>query len=207
MTVRARPLAVLASLVLCASGLGACANTIQDQPTAPGSLEPLVMQEGFPVYWLGGAFHRLAITHVGRDPSGAYEIQYGNCVVGGENVCVTPLQVVTSPDNSFLPGGGATQRTVLLRGVRGRSTLGGKALSLPTGGVVVDISADSPALARAAAEAMVSINAPGLPGGPLSPSLPNTGYGERPLPSQQPAIAPSGGAVALRTAARQGLSR
>lgn len=192
MTARARPLAALTLLVLGALGLSACADTLQDQPTAPSFLEPLVMQEAFPVYWLGSAFHGLAITHVGHDPSGAYEIQYGNCIVGGESVCVTPLEIVTSPDNGFLPGGGAAQSAVLLRGVRGRSAVGGRALMLPTGGVVVDLYADSPALARAAAEAMVRIDAPSLPGAPLAPPLPNSGYGERPLPSQQPAIAPAG---------------
>jgi hypothetical protein len=208
--VRARPAAALALVVLGALGLSACANTIQDQPTPPSALESLVIQEGFPVYWLGGTFEGLPITNVGRDPSGAYEIQYGNCLVGGESVCVTPLQIVTSPDNSFLPGGGAAQSTVLIRGVRGRSALGGRALSLATGSVVVDLYADRTALARAAAEAMVTINAPvdaaggghagrrtplsqsDLPGAPLAPPLPNTGYGERPLPTQQPAIAPAG---------------
>jgi hypothetical protein len=200
----------LALLVLGALGLSACANTVQDEPTAPSALESLVTQEGFPVYWLGGTFRGLSITDVARDPSGAYAIQYGNCLVGGETVCVTPLQIVTSPDNSFLPDGGAAQSTVLIRGVRGHSALGGKALSVATGGVVVDLYADRPALARAAAEAMVTINAPAdsaagrgrigmiprsqsdLPGAPLAPPQPNSGYGERPLPSQQPALAPAG---------------
>ncbi len=195
---------IAAFALLCSLGLSACAGTIQDRPTPPSALEPLVIQEAFPVYWLGGAFDRLQITHVGRDPSGAYEIQYGNCLVGGESVCVTPLEIVTSPDNSFLPGGEALQSTVLLRGVRGRSALGGRSLALPTGGVVVDLYANSPGLARSAAEAMVSINAPGLPGKPLSPPLPNTGYGERPLPAQQPAIAPTGGAEALRAVPAHG---
>jgi hypothetical protein len=188
--------------------LSACANTLQDRPTPPSALEPLVIQEAFPVYWLGGTFQGLPITNVGRDPSGAYEIQYGNCLLGGESVCVTPLQIVTSPDNSFLPGGGTTQSAVLIRGVHGHSALSGRALSLPTGGVVVDLYADKPALARAAAEAMVTINsssAPSigrasrdplppsdLPGTPLASPLPNTGYGERALPSQQPALAPAG---------------
>jgi hypothetical protein len=205
--VRARHTAALVLLVLGACGLSACASTIQGEPTPPSALEPLVIQEAFPVYWLGGTFQGLPITNVGRDPSGAYEIQYGNCMVGGESVCVTPLQIVTSPDNSFLPGGSATQSTVLIRGVHGHSALSGRALSLPTGGVVVDLYADKPALARAAAEAMVMINSPSapgngrasrttppldLPGTPLAPPLPNTGYGERALPSQQPAIAPAG---------------
>ncbi len=113
---RTRPTAALALLVLGALGLSACANTVQDEPTAPSALESLVTQEGFPVYWLGDTFRGLPITDVGRDPSGAYAIQYGNCLVGGETVCVTPLQIVTSPDNSFLPGGSAAQSTVLIRG-------------------------------------------------------------------------------------------
>jgi hypothetical protein len=207
MTARARLLAALALLLLGTVGLSACANTIQDQPTPPSALESLVIQEDFPVYWLGGTFQGLALTNVGRDPSGAYEIQYGNCLVGGQSVCVTPLQIVTSPDNSFLPGGDAAQSTVLIRGIHGYSALGGKALALATGSVVVDLYADRPTLAHAAAEAMVRINAPrngtagggqtrlsqaDLPGAPLAPPLPNTGYGERPLPSQQPAIAPAG---------------
>jgi hypothetical protein len=192
-----RPL--LAGLALLgALGLGACANTLQNQPVAPSFLEPLVAQEEFPVYWLGGVFHRLGITRVSRDLSGAYEIQYGNCSLGGENTCVTPLQVVTSPDNSFLPGGAAPRRPVLLRGVRGLSLQGGSTLVVPTGGVVVDLYADNPALARAAAEAMVRIAAPDLPGAPLPRPLPNTGFGERPLLAQQPPRAPSGWASALR---------
>ncbi len=190
---------MLALLALGAIGLSACADTLQDQPTAPNILEGLVMQEAFPVYWLGGDFHGLAITHVGRDPSGAYEIQYGNCVVGGQSVCVTPLEIVTSPDSGFMPGGGATHSAVLVRGVRGGSAVGGRALTLRTGGVVVDLYAHSPALARAAAEGMVAINAAGLPGAPLPSPLPNTGYGEQPLPSQQPAIAPAGAALTTAT--------
>jgi hypothetical protein len=182
----------LALLVLGTLGLSACANTLQDRPTPPSALESLVIQEDFPVYWLGGTFKGLPITNVERDPSGAYEIKYGNCLVGGETVCVTPLQIVTSPDNSFVPGGGAAQNTVLIRGVHGHAALGGKALALATGSVVVDLYANKPELARAAAEAMVAINALGLPGAPLASPLPNTGYGERPLPSQQPALAPAG---------------
>ncbi len=141
-----------ALLALCALALGACGNTLQDEPVAPSFLEPLVMQEEFPVYWLGGAFRRLPIINVGRDSSGAYEIQYGNCTQGGENVCVTPLQIVTSPDNSFRPGGSTPQRPVTVRGAPGTVAQSGRTIELSTGGVVVDIYAASPALARAAAE-------------------------------------------------------
>lgn len=190
-----RPLVTLALLTLPAFTLAACADTLQDQPTPPSALEPLVMQEAFLVYWLGGSFHKLSITHIGRNPSGAYEIQYGDCTVGGESVCATPLEIVTSPDNSFLPGGGAAQSAVSVRGVRGRATQGGRALSLPTGPVVVDLYASTPALARAAAQTMVAINGPGVPGAPLASPRPHSGYDERPLPVQQPAIAPANSGI------------
>ncbi len=194
---RARRRALLAAVLAAAAGVSGCANTLQDQPVAPSMLEPLVTQR-FPVYWLGGSFAGLGITRVGRDPSGAYEIQYGNCTVGGESTCVAPLQLVTSPDNSFLPGGGVPRRSVRLRGVRALATEGGEALTVATGPVVVDLYADTPALAARAAAAMVAIGAPGAPGAPLPRPLPDTGYGARPLPSQQPVPAPMGGASALR---------
>ena len=189
----------LAAVALgCALGVGACGNTLQDQPPAPSILEPLVRQVQFPVYWLGGAFRGLGITHVARNPSGAYEIQYGDCTVGGENACVTPLEVVTSPDNSFLPGGDAPQRRVSVRGVRAVSARGGETLVVATGGVVVDLYANSPALARAAAAEMVAIGTPDTPGTPLPRPLPDTGFAESPLLSQQPTAAPAGWTSVLR---------
>ncbi|MGH2854297.1 MAG: hypothetical protein ACRDLF_08925 [Solirubrobacteraceae bacterium] len=187
---RAGTLAAL--LVLGTLGVGACGNTMQEEPVAPGVLEPLVAQEQFPVYWLGSAFRGLGITRVARDPSGSYQIQYGNCTAGGENACVAPLRVVTSPDNSFLPGGGGPRQQVPIRGVRGISTSGGETLVVATGGIVVDLYADSPALAREAAAAMVTIGAPGAPGAPLPRPLPSTGFAAKPLISQQPAAAPMG---------------
>jgi hypothetical protein len=118
--------------------------------------------------------------------------------VGGENTCVTPLEVVTSPDNSFLPGGEAPQRQVPIRGVRGLAARGGKTFTVATGGVVVDIYAERPELARAAAAAVVTIGTPDTPGAPLPKPLPNTGFAEEPLPSQLPTAAPMGSASVLR---------
>jgi hypothetical protein len=188
---RARALAAsTALLALCALSLDACANTLQDQQVAPSFLEPLVMEDEYPVYWLGGAFRRLAIISVARDPSGAYAIKYGDCLQGGENVCETPLQIVTSPDNSFRPGGSTAQRRLSVRGVRGILAQRGKTIELSTGAVVVDIYADSPALARAAAETMVAINVDQVPGTPLPRPLPNSGFAQKPLRSQQPPAVP-----------------
>jgi hypothetical protein len=183
---RATPLAALAA-VACAIGLGACGNTVQDQPIPHNELEDLLLAP-YPVYWLGGSFHGLQITEAARDPSGSFIVQYGNCLEGGQSVCVTPLKVVTSPDNSFVPGEGpaTARRSASMRGISGFLAERGDAISIPTGPVVIDIYAHTPELARAAAATAVPINYPGAPGAHLASPLPNTGFGERPLPSQVP---------------------
>jgi hypothetical protein len=181
-----RPIAALLA-VLCLLCLDACGNTIQDQPIPHNELEGLLLAP-YPVYWLGGAFHGLHITEASRDPSGAFTVQYGDCLEGGQSTCVPPLKVITSPDNGFVPGegSGAARASASLRGVRGYLAARGQAVSIATGGVVLDIYAKTPALARAAAVTAVPINYPGVPGTPLAAPLPNTGFGSRPLPSQVP---------------------
>ncbi len=182
---RGPALATLAC-VLCALSLGACGNTIQDQPIPHNELESLMLAP-YPVYWLGGTFQGLQITEAARDPSGSFTVQYGDCLQGGQSTCVTPLKIVTSPDNSFVPGEGSfTSRTASLRGVRSLLAEHGQAISIPTGPVVLDIYAHTRALALAAANTAVPINYPSWPFSPLPARLPDTGFGSRPEPSQVP---------------------
>jgi hypothetical protein len=180
-------LAVLTAAGLGAMGLAGCGNTLQVQPIPHNELEGLLLTP-YPVYWLGASFEGLQITEATRDPSGSFTIQYGNCLEGGQSTCVTPLTIVTSPDNGFVPGEGAHagHAQVAIRGVAGYRGRRGASLSIPTAGVVIDIYGHTPLLARAAAARAVPINYPGAPGSPLAPPLSNTGYGERPLPSQIP---------------------
>jgi len=179
---RVRPMIVLG---LCALALGGCGDTLQDQPIPHNILEGLLVSP-HPVYWLGGSFEHLAITEAAHDPSGSFSVQYGNCVEGGQGTCVPPLRVVSSPDNSFLPGGSTPRRMVRIRGVAAVVAQGGDTIVLPTGGIVVDIYADSPRLASVAAATAVPINEAGAPGAPLPAPLPNTGFAETPLPAQMP---------------------
>jgi hypothetical protein len=178
------PLAI--TLVLAILGLSACGNTLQDQPISRSALEPMVLNSRYPVYWLGEAFDRLAITEAVHDPSDAYTIHYGDCIEGGQYTCVTPLTIVTSPDNSFIPGSRQPRPIVRLRGARARLSQGGATIALATGPVVVSIFAHTAALARAAALTMVPINEVGIPEAPLPPSLPDTGFAGEPLASQKP---------------------
>jgi hypothetical protein len=177
----------LTAATICAVSLAACGNTLQDQPIPHNELESLELSP-FPVYWLGKQFAGYQITEAGRDPGGAFMVQYGDCVEGGQSTCVAPVEVVTSPDNSFTPGEGPSGglRTTTLRGLPGHLAEQDKAISIATGPVVLSIFAHTPALARAAAETAVPINFPGFPTSSLPEQLPNTGYNSRPLPSQIP---------------------
>jgi hypothetical protein len=174
-----------AALSLCAIALAGCGDTLQDQPIPHNILEGLIASP-YPVYWLGGSFQHLAITEAAHDPSGSFSIQYGNCVEGGQGTCVPPLRVVSSPDNSFLPGGHTSRLTVRIRGVAAVVAQGGDTIVLATGGIVVDIYAENPRLARAAAATAVPINEAGAPEAPLPAPLPNTGFTDTPLPAQMP---------------------
>jgi hypothetical protein len=170
---------------LCTLTLGACGDTLQDQPISHKTLESLLLAP-YPVYWLGGSFRGMAITEASEDPSGAFAVQYGDCSSGGQNTCVPRLRVVSSPDNSFIPLGSQPHRTVQIRGVAGVAAQGGETIELPSAGVVIGIYANAPALARAAAETTVPINDTGAPATPLPSPLPDTGFAEQPLPGQTP---------------------
>ena len=177
------PCAILAAL--CALAVAGCGNTLQDVPIGHNTLEGMVITP-FPVYWLGASFRGLAISEVTHDPSGGFAIQYGNCLQGGQSTCVTPLQIVTSPNNSFVPGGSTPGRVIPVRGVYARFAAKGRTIVMPTGPVVVDIYASDARVAREAAQSAVPISEPSYPGSELPAALPATGFQEKPLPDQMP---------------------
>ncbi len=181
----ARTLWALGGAALCALALSSCANTVQDQPIPHNILEGLI-EAPFPVYWLGGSFRGMAISEATHDPGGSYSIQYGNCLVGGQGECVPPLRVVTSPDNSFLPGGSTPGASTRIRGVGARVAQAHTTIMLIAGSVVVDIYAVDARTAAAAAHTIVPINVPGAPEAPLPAALPDTGFNDMPLPTQVP---------------------
>jgi hypothetical protein len=179
-----RPLA-LSLCALCAAALCACGDTLQNRPVPDSVLEALIATP-YPVYWAGSSFQGLSISDAAQDPSGAVSVQYGNCLQGGQSTCVAPLRIVTSPDNSFLPGGAAPHSITSIRGAPALVAQGGRTLVIPTGQVVLDIYASNPTLARAAARTVVPINAVGSPEAPLPPRLPDSGFAHRPLSFQTP---------------------
>jgi hypothetical protein len=181
----ATPPLVLATLLLAAG----CGNTVQSLPASRSALEA-VMVSPFPVYWVGSQFNGMNIREVTRDPGGAVTIDYGNCLEGGQSSCVAPLRIVTSPNNSFTPGGAGPVHEVQLRGVTAREMSAGSTLIIPTGPVVLDIYADRRGLAHAAAAAAVPLTEASRYGQNLAAPAADTGYGDTILKGQIPAIAP-----------------
>jgi hypothetical protein len=178
-------LTVLSLAGLCALALGACADTVQQRPIAHNILEGLVAAP-YPVYWLGGSFRGMPVTEATHDPGGAYSVLYGDCLQGGQGTCVAPLRIVSSPDNSFLPGGGVPTQTRTIRGLPATLAQGGRTIVIATGRIVVSIYATDAAVASAAAHTIVPINEVASPGDPLPMRLPDSGFGNQPLPSQVP---------------------
>jgi hypothetical protein len=171
--------------MLCAVAIGGCGDTIQDQPIPHNVLEGMLINP-FPVYWLGSSFQGMAITEAVHDPSGAFSVRYGDCLEGGQGACIRPLLVITSPDNGFLPGGSTPRQATRIRGVAAVVAEGGETIEIPTGPVVVEIHAQDPRAAAAAAQTIVPINGIGAPQARLPAPLPDTRFASKPLPAQIP---------------------
>ncbi len=168
--------AALASLLL--SG---CGDTLQLEPVRDRDLTR-AHAAPFVVYWVGRAYHGMPLSFAAPQTGGSVLITYGNCIIGGQDTCVRALTIVTSHDNSFLPG---ESHSLVRRRIRGRIAvvaMGGRTLELGTGPVVVDVIASTPALAAAAAQDMTPLNPPpgrtGGPGSPLPPALPPNGFAQ-----------------------------
>jgi len=168
--------AALVGAALAASvSLAACADTLQQEPLRDRDLTSSEAVH-YAVYWVGRAFEGMPLSFAAPQTGGSVAITYGNCVIGGQSTCVRPLTIVTSHDNSFVPGAAYSH---LRRQIRGRTAvvaMGGTTIEIPTGEVVVDVYAESPALADAAARSLEPLNRPGSPSDPLPPPGPPSGY-------------------------------
>jgi hypothetical protein len=190
--VRSRPLLAAGLAIAAGAALLGCGDTLQTQPIDNHVLEKLVTARGAPIYWVSGTFDGMQISNIERDTGGTYALQYGNCSIGGQGICVTPLAIITSRDNSFLPGGTTGRQIITIRGRHAALAEGGRTIEIPTGRVVVTITADTPARALRAANLMVPLNALIAPGDPLPQALPDTGVGRTPPAGATGPTGPSG---------------
>jgi hypothetical protein len=180
-----RTAGLASALTALALALGGCGSAAKLSPVSHSALEEMLVNP-FPVYWVGGSFHDLTISETFHDTSGAYSIQYGGCLEGGQGTCVAPLRIVTSADNSFVPGGGVAHQLLNIRGVQASLSQRQRTIVIPTGAVVVSIYARDGSLARAAANTIVPINEPGAPESELPAAEVDSDYAETPLPTQEP---------------------
>ncbi len=159
--------------------LAGCGDTLQLEPLRDRDLTD-ASQVSYIVYWAGRAFEGMPVSFAGRQTGGSVLVTYGNCVVGGQTTCMRALSIVTSDDNSFVPGALLTTTRRVIRGRVAVVAMGGRTLEIATGSVVVDITASTPVLALAAAMAMSPLNGssshPGAPYAPLPPALPPNGF-------------------------------
>ncbi|MGI8801757.1 MAG: hypothetical protein ACR2KV_06230 [Solirubrobacteraceae bacterium] len=119
----------------------------------------------FTFYWVGTDFHGIQLTAADSkreyDASVGVRAYYGNCrksPLVSTSGCRLPLEIATvlyKPHSN--EGLGARQET-LIRGVPAEIYNDGSSIELYTGRLAIDIYAESPGLARAAAEALVPLN-------------------------------------------------
>ena len=168
----------LAALALAASMLSACGTHAPPPITQSSNRQELAQAEYFPffrVYWDGLRFQGLALTAAdgvqNYNPTIGESLQYGNCNPGNGPLhtggCVLPLEVTTVVWKRHSNSGLGSQRNIIVRGVPATVFNGGKSIEVYTGKLAIDVFADTPARALAAAQALRPLNAAGNAQGPL----------------------------------------
>jgi hypothetical protein len=168
-----RAVALLAALLLAALSSGC--GTGQPAPITGTELAEAETFPYFRVYWVGRSF--LGHPLVAADGQQGYidalgdSVYYGDCVhrkgIFGGGSCVLPLQVTSVIYRLHSNSALGAQRNIVVRGVPAVVYDGGRSIELYTGRVAIDIFSDSFAHARAAAQALLPLNAPGSAGGEL----------------------------------------
>jgi hypothetical protein len=169
---------LLAALGLAATLMSGCGTHPPLPITASINRQELVQAEFFPyyrVYWDGLRFQGLTLTAAdgvqNYNPSIGESLQYGNCGPGKGPLhtggCILPLQVTTVIWHHHSNAGLGTQSNMILRGVPATVFNGGRSIEVYTGKQAIDVVADTPARALAAARALRPLNAPGSAQGPL----------------------------------------
>jgi len=171
-------IAALAVAILLAALMGGC-GTGHPGPITAGELAEAKTFPYFRVYWVGR--HFLGSPLAAADGQKGYlervgnSVYYGDCVkrkgIFGGGSCVLPLQVtsVIYRLHSNAPLG--KQRNIVVRGVPAVVYDDGRSIELYSGRLAIDLFSDSFAHARAAAQLLLPLNAPGSASGELPPPV------------------------------------
>lgn len=192
-----RPLtgALCALAIVLAVSASGC-STGPPRPVGAADLQTIRTFPFFRVYWAGRVFAGHAVTAVDglRDynSSTGDTIQYGDCAPNGgllhTGSCRANLEIVTVIYRLHCNRALGPQHNILIRGVPATVFDGGNSIEVYTGRVAVDVYADTPANALAAARALRPVNAPGSARAPLPPPAYHPGLVD-PVPSY--AVAPT----------------
>lgn len=169
-TTTPRRLASRAVVVLATSLLCGCAT----HPAGPITTKDLDVARSFrlfTVYWVGRSFDGVALTAADTqrdyDATAGERVYYGNCDKQSSPVstvgCRLPLEIATveyHTIDSRQNEGLGTRTDTAIRGVPAVIFNGGRSIQLYTAELAIDIYADTPARALAAAQAAVPMNRP-----------------------------------------------
>jgi hypothetical protein len=171
--------AIALIVALLVAALASGCGTGHPAPITAGELAEAETFPYFRVYWVGRSFRGSALA--AADGQKGYidrvgdSVYYGDCVkrkgIFGGGSCVLPLQVTTVIYRLHSNATLGKQRNIVVRGVPATVYDGGHSIELYTGRVAIDLFSDSFAHARAAAEALLPLNAPGSARGGLPPPI------------------------------------
>jgi hypothetical protein len=165
-----------ALVVLAIAGVLAGCST---HPAGPVTFHELRLAKSFkllPIFWVGKSFDGLTLTAADDgydyDPTIGMRVYYGDCAKRGSFAtggCKLPLTITSVIYEPHSNRGLGLSRASVIRGVPAVSFDAGRAIELYTGHIAIDVRADSPHRARAAAELLLPLNVPGSAGKLLPP--------------------------------------
>jgi hypothetical protein len=170
----------IALAALCvAAAVSGCASTGHPQPIAARELAEAQTFPYYKVYWAGPSFAGQPLAAV--DGQSGYistvgdSVYYGDCVHGkgifGGGSCLLPLQVTTVIYRLHSNAALGAQRNIVVRGAPATVYDEGRSIEIYSGRVAIDVFSDTFAHARAAANELLPLNAPGSTGGDLPPPV------------------------------------
>jgi hypothetical protein len=169
-----------AGRLACAGALIAALAGCATHPPPPISAADLALAREFPLYttfWVGPNFHGVDLTAADSkreyDAAVGMRVYYGSCRPSSSLLstsgCRLPLEIATVLYRPHTNEGLGARREMAIRGVPAEVFNGGSSIELYTGHLAVDIYAESPALALAAAGALQPLNRTGLSLGDFAP--------------------------------------
>lgn len=147
-------------------GLLAGCKTHPAPPISQADLQVSRDFDLFTFYWVGHSLHGIDLTAADSkrdyDATVGMRVYYGNCrkpsSILSTSGCQLPLEIATVIYKAHRNDGLGKRRETVIRGVPAEIFDNGSSIELYTGHLAIDIYAQSPSLALAAAAALIPLN-------------------------------------------------